>query len=254
MSQQTGRLAGKTAVVTGAASGIGLAVTQLFLSEGAKVLAVDFSDKNIESAKSQLQADGFDSGSYTFHNADVADEESVIAFVEKGVTELGGLDIVVLNAGIGFIKPIVDTNAEEYDRLMRINARGPFLGVKYAAEKMKSLGNGGSIIITASLASEAAYGELSAYNMSKFAVRALSVTAAQEYAKHKIRVNTVSPSFVATPLVTLWGDLEERVKATTVGRTLEPSEVAKLFLFLASDDAKMVSGSNYRMDGGMLLH
>lgn len=124
MSQQTGRLAGKTAVVTGAASGIGLAVTQLFLSEGAKVLAVDFSDKNIESAKSQLQADGFDSGSYTFHNADVADEESVIAFVEKGVTELGGLDIVVLNAGIGFIKPIVDTNAEEYDRLMRINARG----------------------------------------------------------------------------------------------------------------------------------
>lgn len=93
-----------------------------------------------------------------------------------------------------------------------------FLGVKYAAPKLQSLGKGGSIIITASLASEAAYAELSAYNMSKFAVRALSVTAAQEYAKDKIRVNTVSPGFVATPLVKAWDNLEARVKATPAGK------------------------------------
>lgn len=93
-----------------------------------------------------------------------------------------------------------------------------FLGVKYAAAKMQNLGKGGSIIITASLASEAAYPELCAYNMSKFAVRALSVTAAQEYAKDKIRVNTVSPGFVATPLISVWDNLEERLKASPAGK------------------------------------
>jgi len=92
-----------------------------------------------------------------------------------------------------------------------------FLGVKYAAAKMQSLAKGGSIIITASLASEAAYPEMSAYSMSKFAVRALSVTAAQEYAKDKIRVNTVSPGYVATPLVHAFGNLEERLKASPAG-------------------------------------
>ena len=169
------------------------------------------------------------------------------------------------------------------------NHRGTaFLGVKYAAANMQSLGKGGSIIITASLASEAAHPEMCAYSMSKFAVRALSVTAAQEYAKDKIRVNTVSPGLVNTPLVKAFTDLEERLRASPAGkypmivllldldwaqdpgtrynliwrtladfgagRAVEPSEVAKLYLFLASDDAVMVSGSNYRMDGGMLQH
>ncbi|KIY03903.1 uncharacterized protein Z520_00595 [Fonsecaea multimorphosa CBS 102226] len=248
------RLAGKIALVTGAASGIGLAVTQTFLSEGAKVLGVDFSESNIETASSLLLSQGFDTSAYGFHHADAADESSVIAFVDKCCEDLGGLDIAVLNAGIGVIKPISNLTVEEWDRHMRVNARGPFLGVKYGAAKMQDLGKGGSIIITASLASEAAYAELCAYNMSKFAVRALAVTAAQEYAKDRIRVNAVSPGFVATPLIHAWDNLEARLKATPAGRAVEPLEVAKLYLFLASDDAIMVSGSNYRMDGGMLLH
>lgn len=97
------------------------------------------------------------------------------------------------------------------------NCGTAFLGVKFGAAKMQSLGKGGSIIITASLASEAAYAELCAYNMSKFAVRALAVTAAQEYAKDRIRVNAVSPGFVATPLVQVWDNLEARLKATPAG-------------------------------------
>lgn len=124
MGSYTGRLAGKTAIVTGAASGIGLAVTQLFLTEGAKVLGVDISEKSMESASSLLRSQGFDSSTYAFHKADVADEESVVAFVDKCTNDFGGLDIAVLNAGVGVILPISKTSSEEYDRHMRVNARG----------------------------------------------------------------------------------------------------------------------------------
>lgn len=124
MASNTGRLAGKIALVTGAASGIGLAVTQLFLSEGAKVFGVDISEKSIEAAGSLLQSKGYQSSAYLYHNADVADEASVVAFVEKCTTDLGGLDIVVLNAGVGIIKPIAETTMEDYDLTLRVNARG----------------------------------------------------------------------------------------------------------------------------------
>jgi NAD(P)-dependent dehydrogenase (short-subunit alcohol dehydrogenase family) len=287
MAETRNRLEGKIALVTGAASGIGLAVTQTFLSHGAKVFGVDFSQQNIDKALSILQAEGFEKSSHIFQLGDVAHEEVVQSFVQQCAQDLGRLDIAVLNAGIGVVAPISKLTVEEYDRHMRINARGrkcrprvattkcsqqaAFLGVKYVAPKMQELGKGGSIIITASLASEAAYAELCAYNMSKFAVRALAVTAAQEYARDKIRVNCVSPGFVATPLVQAWDNLEARLKATPAGkpqeaiviaqianggagRAVEPMEVAKLYLFLGSDDAALVSGSNYRMDGGMLLH
>jgi NAD(P)-dependent dehydrogenase (short-subunit alcohol dehydrogenase family) len=131
MSAPSGRLADKVALVTGAASGIGFAVTQLFLSEGARVLAIDISETSIASASSLLKSQGFEPDSHLFHQADVADEESVVAFVEKCVDELGGLDIVVLNAGIGMVKPIAETCVEDYEKHMKVNARGRKLDHTY---------------------------------------------------------------------------------------------------------------------------
>lgn len=124
MVVSTGRLAGKVALVTGCGAGIGLAVTQLFLSEGAKVFGVDFSEKNIASANSQLQSLGFKSGTYEFQLADAADEELVIAFVDNCCKAFGGLDIAILNAGIGVLTSISKLTSESWDRQMRINARG----------------------------------------------------------------------------------------------------------------------------------
>ena len=118
------KLAGKVAVVTGGAAGIGLAVTQRFLDEGAKVLAVDYSESNIEEARKQLQSQNFDPSSFLFQHADVSNEDSVIAFIETATNKLGGFDILVLNAGVGAILPISEVTIQEWDRQMRINARG----------------------------------------------------------------------------------------------------------------------------------
>lgn len=124
MTSNNQKLAGKVAVVTGGAAGIGLAVTELFLLEGAKVLAVDYSESNIDSARKQLQSKSFDPKTFVFQHADVSDEDSVITFIEKAMSELGGLDILVLNAGVGAILPISEVTMQEWDRQMRINARG----------------------------------------------------------------------------------------------------------------------------------
>ena len=123
-SQSFNRLAGKVALVTGGASGIGLAVTQVFVAEGAKVLVIDYSNANIESARSLCSSQGISSDKVAFHEADASDEESVIAFVDKCTQQFGSLDIAVLNAGVAFQVPISSLSAAEYDRLMRINARG----------------------------------------------------------------------------------------------------------------------------------
>lgn len=123
--QSNGRLANKIAVVTGGASGIGLAVAKTFLTEGAKVFIVDFSPSNISSATSTLKDHGYDTQSYSFHHADAADEQSVIAYVDKCVEKFGGLDVAVLNAGIGARpQPLSQLSVEEYDTIMRVNARG----------------------------------------------------------------------------------------------------------------------------------
>ncbi|GIJ81523.1 hypothetical protein Asppvi_000022 [Aspergillus pseudoviridinutans] len=243
LSQSNCRLSEKTTLITGGASGIGLAVAQVFLSEGAKVFIIDYSAANIESARTLLQSRGYNPTNYIFHLADAADEESVISFVDNCVCDFGGLDIAIFNAGIGGKqKPLSQSSAEEYDDIMRINARGR---VKYCAAKMQSLGTPGSIIITASVASLMAPPGLCAYNMSKFAARALTVTASLEYAKDNIRVNAVSPGLQ---------DVQAQVREIPLRRIADPAEVAKVFLFPASDDASFVTGSNYRIDGGVVNH
>ena len=140
MASRSNRLASKVALVTGGASGIGLAVSQTFLSEGATVFIIDYSAENIEAARSLLQSQGFESSTFVFHQADVTDEETMIAFVDKCATDLGGFDIAVLNAGVGTQDLISDLAANEYDRIMRINARGRTYSVIVALNTCSPLG------------------------------------------------------------------------------------------------------------------
>ncbi|KAF3006086.1 hypothetical protein E8E13_011088 [Curvularia kusanoi] len=170
MAEKGNRMEGKVALVTGAASGIGLAVTQTFLSQGAKVFGVDFSKENSNRTLLLLEKEGFEKSTYDFQLGDVADEEVVQSLVSQCAQSFGRLDIAVLNAGTGVIKPISQLTMEDIPR------------------------------------------------MSKFAVRALAVIAAQEYVKDKIRVNCVSPGFVATPLSATFNNLEATLKATPAER------------------------------------
>lgn len=144
MAEKGNKLKGKVALVTGAASGIGLAVTQTFLAQGAKVFGVDFSKENIDKASLLLEKEGFDKSAYVFQLGDVADEEVVRSLVGKCAQSFERLDIAVLNAGIGVIKPISELTLEEYDRQMRINARGrkcrpPWFGTENADNEQRSL-------------------------------------------------------------------------------------------------------------------
>ncbi|KAL4798700.1 hypothetical protein BDV19DRAFT_356774 [Aspergillus venezuelensis] len=252
MSRTTAsRFTGKVALLTGGAAGIGLAVAQALMDEGAKVYIVDYSHPNIKSASQALKLAGYSQSAYVLQYADAADDASVIAFVNKCVEQFGGLDVAVLNAGLGGKqKPLWECSADEYDLVMRINARGPFLGVKHSAEKMKSLGTPGNIVLTASVAAMVGTAGLCAYSMSKFAVRGLTATAALEYGQFNIRVNSVAPGVVDTDMPQGLNDVQALVSSTPISRMAQPGEIAKLITFLASDDSSFVTGCTYRIDGG----
>lgn len=245
------RLAGKTALVTGAGSGIGLAVAQRFIAEGASVY---FADINIEAAEKAAAATGNDSAAAL--SMDISDEASVEA--AYGIITAGGLlDIVVANAGVqlfGQDAKVGDLSLEIWEKTVAINHRGAFLTLKHAVRALER--RGGSIICTGSPTAVVACGQtFTAYSSSKAGVHGLARVVAADYAKEGIRVNTVVPGYTETPLVqTIADDPVSRaglVDSTMVGRAGTAADVEGIMVYLASDESAYATGGLFTVDGGL---
>ncbi|MDP9904842.1 SDR family NAD(P)-dependent oxidoreductase [Arthrobacter bambusae] len=245
------RLDGKTALVTGAGSGIGLAVAQRFVAEGARVY---FADINLEAAEKAAAVTG--SALAQALRMDISDEASVIA-AYAAVAEDGPLDVVVANAGVqlfGQDARVGDLDLAVWEKTVSINQRGAFLTLKHAVRAME--GRGGSIICTGSPTAVVACGQtFTAYTSSKAGVHGLARVVAADYAAAGIRVNTVVPGYTETPLVqTIADDPVSRaglVNSTMLGRPGTAADVEGIMVFLASDESAYATGGLFTVDGGL---
>ena len=255
------RLEGKVAVITGATGGIGSAAARLFADEGARVALVDLDEAALRETARSI---GEDKASYTA--ADVTQPDQTQAYINAAVERWGGIDILLANAGIeGVLSLITDYPIDVFDRVMAVNVRGVWLGIKYAVPAMRERG-GGSIVITSSTAGIGGSSEMSAYNTSKHAVIGLMRTAALEFAPDGIRVNTVNPAPIETRMMRSIEEMrvdamdDSKVTVDVIKRAAadrlplqrygEPEEVANLMLFLSSDDSNFCTGGVYMVDGG----
>jgi NAD(P)-dependent dehydrogenase (short-subunit alcohol dehydrogenase family) len=257
-----GKLSGKTAIVTGAASGFGKATALKFAREGANVTLVDLNESGLREAQKEI-AEKYPACRTLLVKADVSNEDDVRGFVEKTVEIFSGLDILFNNAGIeGYSAKIADMPFDMFKRDLSINLHGVFLGLKYAIGYMKDHG-GGSIINTSSIGGQFALPGGCNYVAAKHAVIGLTKNAAAEYGSVGIRANAICPGFIMTDLHrrvlqnASGGDPGEfsRLKkknedATPMGRYGEPEEIADLVLFLASSDSSFINGDVIEIDGG----
>lgn len=245
-----GQLAGKVAVITGAASGMGLATAERFVAEGAKVVIADF---NAEAGQAAADALGT---AARFTRCDVSVEDDVAAAVALATDAFGRLDVMFNNAGIGgAFGPITELEVDHWDSTFAVLVRGVFLGIKHAARVLIAQGEGGSIINTASVAGLGGGAGPQAYSAAKAAVVNLTVTTALELAPNEIRVNAICPGVIFTPLMH-GGDVDDAesmiAELQPIPRRGEGSDIAGAALWLAGNDSSFVSGQSIAVDGGLL--
>ncbi len=246
-----GRVDGKVAVVTGGAGGIGAAAARLLAREGAAVVIGDLLVEQGRDTEAQIADAG---GQALFVPMDVTSEDDWRRAIQAAVSAYGKLDVLVNNAGVSGRNTVEETSVELWDRVMAVNAKGVFLGTKLAIPEMRKAG-GGSIINVSSIWGLVGSDSSTAYHSAKGAVRIFTKAAAVQYAKEGIRVNSVHPGFVDSPMTIEYHALpsvrETRVGATPLGRMGTPEDIAAGILYLASNESSFVTGSELVIDGGM---
>jgi NAD(P)-dependent dehydrogenase (short-subunit alcohol dehydrogenase family) len=247
------RLANRVALITGAASGMGASMARIFAREGAKVVVADLLEAEGKQVAAEIAAAN---GVAVFQHLDVTDEANWRRVVEATITEFGGLDILVNNAGISgsAVEDLFDTAA--WDKIMNVNARGAFFGMKYVIPQMRKAGGGAIVNISSISGVTGQRGIHAAYNASKGAVRTMTKVGAVQHGRHNIRVNSVHPGLMP-PMRTSGRTADPATRAkmlesVPLGRAGRVEEVANAVLFLASDDASYITGAELYVDGGYL--
>ena len=243
-----GRLEGKVAVITGAARGQGEAEARLFVAEGARVVLTDVLADEVAAVAASLG----DAAVAAAH--DVSDEAAWAAVVELATSRFGGIDVLVNNAAIHRIRPLLEETAPDLRRIMDVNLIGPVLGIQAVVPAMQARG-GGAVVNISSLAAHNGFWGHSAYGSTKWALRGVSRTAAVELGPLGIRVNSVYPGMVDTAMLPPAGDPGTDAARTAhlpLGRVGQPTEIAEAVLFLASDASSYMTGAEIVIDGGSL--
>ncbi len=246
------RLEGRSALVTGAASGIGRAIARRLADEGARVVVTDIDDPGGATTVEQIRAAG---GEAVFVHHDVVSEADWEAACAVAQDSYGGLDVLVNNAGMGDLAPIEDTTLADWNRTVAIDQTGVFLGMRTAAPLLKASGNGSVVNISSIFGSSGGFGGSPAYHAAKGAVRTLTKNIALHWATEGVRVNSIHPGFIDTPILdqARGTEIEDAILAVTpMGRLGRPEEVAAGAAYLASDDATFVTGLELYIDGGYM--
>ena len=248
------RFDGQVAIVTGGAGGLGTALARRLLADGARVALVDSDEARLAEVAGEL-------GDVLTVRADVTVEQDVIDYVARVVSELGRVDLFFNNAGIeGRMTKIIDTEMADFDRVLAVNLRGVFMGLREVLRAMQRQGTGGAIVNTASIAGLRGSSRLAPYSTSKHAVIGLTRGAAREGAEFGVRVNAVAPGFIDTRMLhsinTMAGDREaaeaELVSRVPLGRLGTPDDVANVVAWLLSSEACYVTGGVYLVDAGVM--
>lgn len=242
-----GRLDGKVAIVTGSAQGMGEATVRLFASEGAKVVVADVNAEKGEAVAADI------GGNAIFQKLDVSNDENWAQVVKAACDTFGTVDALVNNAGLVHFTPIEMLDPNDFNRILGVNTLGPILGTKHVTPVMKAQGSGSIVNISSVDGLRGANG-LTCYTASKWAVRGITKCHAFELGTSGIRVNSVHPGGVDTPMGNAAGRPKEEVnqvfKRLPLGRIGDPGEIAKASLFLASDEASYITGAELAVDGG----
>ena len=254
---------GKAIIVTGAAGAIGFATCEILAREGASILLVDIDEEGLHRRMMELarQNSGASAQSFEAHLADVSDEAATRSYVKAALDNFGRIDGFFNNAGIeGKLAPTHEYEVDEFDKIIRVNLRGMFLGLRYVIPHMVAAGKG-AVVNTASIGSERGLAGACAYNAAKHGSVGLTRTAASEVAQKGVRVNCVMPGVIETPLLVgmleqMFDSVEEGMaklgQTATLNRVGQPREVGDVVSFLLSDEASYVNGAKWEIDGGAL--